>query len=390
MHFSIVASGKTCPGCVVINASGQIVDETSRSFAAFLSQNRLDGVLPPEPGEGQPQPATAPKVIIAFESVGGKVQSALIIGRRIRKAGWTTVIGQARLAAGKPIFENAGCYSACTMVILGGTNRFVVPLSKVGVHQFSPQFNDGETFDAQEMNQIVRDYGREVVSVYDFVHAMGVTEAFFTTTLRTPFSSLDELPRDQWVSTGVATALLPDAEGPVPLSTILDAASQNDLTTSIAKPSVGLKAPDPVQPRAAASESWTVIHADGSAVTAEFTNPEYRVALACQDGKTAKLDLSFKELSPLDIEKLRAAAFSARVLKIDGHEIAIDNVATSTDGEQSIVASLAVKDVKDFTSSDALSFAVLNKAGEPVGRSGSIPTTGVAKAIGDAMAGCGA
>ncbi|CAM5767817.1 hypothetical protein LMIY3S_02290 [Labrys miyagiensis] len=389
MHFTIVAAGKNCPGCVVVNASGQIIDETSRSFAAFLSQNRLDGVLPPEPGDGQPPPAGSPKVVIAFESIGGKVQSALIIGRRIRKAGWTTVIGQAHLAAGKPVFESAGCYSACTMVMLGGTSRFVVPLSKVGVHQFSPQFTDGETFDAQEMNQIVRDYGREVVSVYDFVHAMGVTEAFFTTTLRTPFSSLDVLPQDQWITTGVATALLPDAEGAMPLSVILDASERNDLTSSISKPSVGLKAPDVVSPRASAG-SWTVIHATGAPVTAEFANPEYRVALACRDGKTAQLDVSFKELSPLDIERLRAAAFSAKALKIGGREVAINSVAAPENGEQSVMASLALQDVKDFPLSDALTFTVLNKAGEPVGRSATVPTTGVAKAIGDAMAACGA
>ena len=35
MHFSIVASGKDCPGCVIINASGEIVDDTSRDFCGL-------------------------------------------------------------------------------------------------------------------------------------------------------------------------------------------------------------------------------------------------------------------------------------------------------------------------------------------------------------------
>lgn len=397
MHFSIVASGKTCPGCVVINASGQIIDETSRSFAAFLSQNRINGLLPPEPSDGQVSLAGSPKVIVAFESIGGKVQSALIIGRRIRKAGWTTVIGQARIEAGKPIIEAAGCYSACTMVMLGGTTRLVVPGSKVGVHQFSPQFSDGETFDAQEMGQIVRDYGREVVGVYDFVHAMGVTEEFFTTTLRTPFNSLDVLPTSQWVSTGVATMLLPDTDGAISVSAILDAAGQNDLTSSIAKPSVGMKAPapssttsSPMSPPPATSGSWTVSHVAGAPTAAEFASDEFRVSLFCRDDKTAKLDMSFKDLTPLDIERLRAAAFSAKALKIAGREVAIDSVASPENGEQSIAALVAIKDVKDFPSSNALTFAVLNKAGEPVGPAPTVPTAGVAKAIDDAMAACGA
>lgn len=392
MHFSIVASGKTCPGCVVINASGQIVDETSRGYAAFLSQNRLNGTLPPEPVDGQTPAAGMPKVIVAFESIGGKVQSALIIGRRIRKAGWTTVIGQARIEKGQPVFDSAGCYSACTMVMLGGTSRFVVPGSKVGVHQFSPQFNDGETFDAQEMGQIVRDYGREVVSVYDFVHAMGVSEDFFTTTLRTPFNSLDVLPSSQWISTGVATALLPDDDARVTPATLLDATGQSDLTASIAKPSVGIKAPSPafVAAPLPADGSWTVTHVAGAPAAAEFASSEVKVSLVCRDDKTARLDLSFKDLTPQDIERLRAAAFSAKALKIAGRSVAIDSVASPENGEQSVAALLAIKDVKDFPSSNALTFAVLNKAGEPVGRANSVPTAGVAKAIGDAMAACGA
>ena len=387
MHFSIVASGKSCPGCVVINASGQVVDETSRNFSVFLSQNRLSGVLPAEPADGQLPPADAPKVIVAFESIGGKVQPALIMGRRIRKAGWMTVIGQARLQRGQAVFDQAGCFSACTMVMLGGTARFVVPGSKVGVHQFSPQFTDGESFDAREMGQIVRDYGREVVSVYDFVKNMGVNEAFFTTTLRTPFNSLDVLPESQWIPTGVATALLPASDEPVTASSLLGGANDKPMA-AIAKPSVGLKTSPGTL--AASHGRWTLIQTAGLPATAEFASEQFRVALACRDNKTARLELSFKALAPLDLERMRAAAVSARSLKIAGRQIAIDSVEAAGNGEQSVAALLAAKDVKDLPRSGSLTVAVINKAGEPVGRSEAIPTEGASKTLDDAMAACGA
>jgi hypothetical protein len=397
MHFSIVASGKDCPGCVIINASGEIVDDTSRDFAAFVSQKRLDGVLPPESNIGETASAGTPKVIIAFESVGGKVQSALIIGRRIRKSGWITVVGQAHLAKRKATFVAAGCYSACTMVMLGGTNRFVIPGSKVGIHQFSPQFGDGETFDAQEMNQIVRDYGREVVSVYDFVRAMGVNEDFFLATLRTPFNSLDVLPSSQWISTGVATAVLPDTTDDTPIAAILEAAGRTDQTASIATPvpSATITNPPPqtvavADPTAAEAGIWTVAHTASGPASAQFANNDLRVSLVCEGNKTARLDLSFRDLAPVDLERMRAAAFSAKMLKVAGTQVPIDSVASPTQGEQSIAALVDISEIKAMPASNAITFAVLNKAGEPVGRASTIPTTGVARAIVDAMAACGA
>jgi len=394
MHFSIAAAGKDCPGCVVINASGEIVDDTARDFAAFLSRSRLDGVLPPEPETGTAAPADGPKVIVAFESVGGKVQSALIIGRRIRKAGWTTVIGQAYVSKGRTLFTDAGCYSACTMVMLGGVNRFIIPGSKVGIHQFSPQFSDGETFDAQEMSQIVRDYGREVVSVYDFVHAMGVNEDFFLATLRTPFNSLDVLPVSQWVSTGVATVALPDTDSDVPVTALLDAVSEPG---RIAPPTtvIALAAPKPpfappFAPTRTPTGTWTVSRADGKPASAQFVSDDLRVSLACTDKKTARLDLSFKDLAPLDLERMRAAAFSAKTLKFADHRVSIDDIGLPAQGEQSLVAEVAIKDVEAIPTDETFLLAVLDKAGEPVGRSTRIPTAGIGKALTDAMSACGA
>ena len=113
MSFTIVAGVDKCPGCIAINAAGEITDDTSHDFAVFLAQNRLKGALPKEIRKGEAAPANAPHVIVGFESIGGKVLPALVIGRRLRELGWTTVVGQAVSRESGLVFESAGCYSAC-------------------------------------------------------------------------------------------------------------------------------------------------------------------------------------------------------------------------------------------------------------------------------------
>src|SRR5205807_7264876 len=72
MSFAIVTSGSDCAGCVVINARGEIMDETARQFAVFIAENRLKGLLPQDGHRkgisGVPKPQTSPRVMVAFES----------------------------------------------------------------------------------------------------------------------------------------------------------------------------------------------------------------------------------------------------------------------------------------------------------------------------------
>ena len=77
MQFTIVASGKDCGGCVVINAKGEFTDDTSRNFAIFIAESRLRGLLPKEPKRNQPRPPNGTRVFVGFESIGGKVIPAL-------------------------------------------------------------------------------------------------------------------------------------------------------------------------------------------------------------------------------------------------------------------------------------------------------------------------
>jgi hypothetical protein len=393
MNFTIAAAGEDCHGCVVINAKGEITDDTSRDFAVFLAESRLKGLLPKEAQRSAQKPANAPRVIIGFESIGGKVVPALVIGRRIRQLGWTTVVGQAVRTKTGPVFQSAGCYSACSMIMLGGVERYVVPGSKPGVHQFSPQFNDKDTFSAADMNAIVRDYARQVVGVYDYVQEMGVDNSFFIATMRTPFLGMDVLSQERWTKLGLATGMLPNAKE-TPVSAVLGA-------MSAVKPQEPTQANAPheddrsmpIQPVAATSEltngMWTVAHSSAGPFEAQFSDRSVSLSLACLRSDTARLDLTFKELGPVELERVRAAAFATMRLGFGERQIAIASVAEPGRGEQALGALLDMHDVKALQDADALTFAVLDRTGKPVAKGASVSAAGAAKAIADAMTHCG-
>jgi hypothetical protein len=395
LAFTIVAAGKDCPGCVVINARGEVTDDSSRDFALFVAEGRLKGILPKEPRRGATRDVNAPRVIVAFESIGGKVVPGLVIGRRIRRLGWTTIVGQGRLTEKGVLFEPAGCYSACSMMMLGGVERFVAPGSKPGVHQFSPQFKDEETFSASDMNAIVRDYARQVVGVYDYVQEMGVDIGFFIATLRTPFNSMDVLSQDRWIKLGLATNLLPDGDE-TPIVAVLDAGRAKE---AFPLPKVAhadtAELPVDAQPVAASSSApasdgaWIVRRGEGGSLDARFSDNSISLSLACVRPDAAKLELIFKALDPINLEHIRAAAFATKRLGLGGREIAIAAVAAPGRGEQGVEALLDTRDLKALQDADALTVAVLDRSGRPAAHVASVSGAGAAKAISDAMARCG-
>jgi hypothetical protein len=389
MRFSIVAAGEACPGCVVINASGEITDETAREFALFLAESRLAGLLPKEPRRGTPRRADGAKIVVAFQSIGGKVLPALIMGRRIRQLGWTTVVGRAVLSDAGVHFERAGCYSACSMVMLGGVERYVVPGSKPGVHQFSPQFEPNETYTANEMNAIVRDYARQVVGVYDYVAEMGVDVSFFIATMRTPFASMDVLDRERWTKLGFATGKLAGRDGAA-LRDILGNGATTGSVAATERPPIeaspdatAVAAVDPTPAR------WTVGSTPEGGQSARFSDRRVSLSLACTQPNEAKLELTFKDLDPNDLEHLRAAAFSMRRLSFAERQIAIASVAAPGRGEQALAAVLDTRDLRALQGAEGLTFAVLDRSGRPAAHAASVSSDGAAKAIADVMASCG-
>jgi hypothetical protein len=279
------------------------------------------------------------------------------------------------------------------MVMLGGVERYVVPGSKAGLHQFSPQFTDDETFSATEMNQIVRDYGRQVVGVFDYVREMGVDASFFITTLRTPFTSMDVVPESRWTEIGLVTGLLPPDEvtmaaavlhaGPrQPEVAALSPETHADSPMPAAQPISVVVAAPPVQ------GVWTVLRQAEGLASARFTDSEVTISLACLKTDSVRLEVTFKALDPLDLEHIRAAAFSTKRLKLAEREIAITSVAAPGQGEQGLAALLGGGDLKALQSADKLTFAVLDRMGQPASPAASIDGKRAAEAVSNVMAAC--
>ncbi|MGY3618939.1 hypothetical protein [Bradyrhizobium sp. USDA 10063] len=75
----------------------------------------------------------APGDVVLLSSPGGDLNQALIIGEMIRSRGLTTAVGVAD-ASGR--VRPAYCASACVLAYAGGTTRYGIEGSMLGVHRF--------------------------------------------------------------------------------------------------------------------------------------------------------------------------------------------------------------------------------------------------------------
>lgn len=123
MTFEFTCTGNAVEACFVY-ASGEIGADTDAQFAAFLEA---------EPIEGNQ---------IVLNSQGGNLGAGVRLGRLIRAADLTAIVGEPkRRADGGGIypyeFPTAGtCASACAYAFLGGTTRVLREGSRLGFHRF--------------------------------------------------------------------------------------------------------------------------------------------------------------------------------------------------------------------------------------------------------------
>jgi len=138
MTFSIVRTGHpVCePDCPEwIAADGDIADTTAKAFKAILGKAG-DRNLP-----------------LLINSLGGRVDVAMAMGRLIRDRGMTVEIARTDFSRCKPWDKNCKpdfkddtyygyanltfgvCTSACPLLLASGVRRIAGPFSSVGVHQ---------------------------------------------------------------------------------------------------------------------------------------------------------------------------------------------------------------------------------------------------------------
>jgi hypothetical protein len=129
----VVSGGSTCqPNCPEwISAEGKIVTGTADALERVVAA--LDGRRLP----------------IFINSAGGSVQDAMAMGRLIRAKRLAVAVAHTAIALcpasaascgeARGVAESVGAYcaSACTLVLAGGVERYVSPLSFVGVHQLT-------------------------------------------------------------------------------------------------------------------------------------------------------------------------------------------------------------------------------------------------------------
>lgn len=114
---------------------------------------------------------------VVLNSDGGSVEDAVLLGSTIRNLGFSTDVGE--YSGTWNDSYAASCFSACTIVFLGGEYRFFHPKSEFGVHQYKSEYSMAlYTFDHVEAYaQVFSGY------LLDYVTEMGIEPEFYEITV---------------------------------------------------------------------------------------------------------------------------------------------------------------------------------------------------------------
>lgn len=91
--------------------------------------------------------ANTSSAVVRFDSLGGHLQTGLLIGLVIRQRGYTTAVG-----------AGSRCFSSCALAWLAGRTRLKDVSSKVGFHAAS----DAHRAYSQEGTELMRAYARNL------------------------------------------------------------------------------------------------------------------------------------------------------------------------------------------------------------------------------------
>jgi hypothetical protein len=129
----------------------------------------------------------APGDVVLLSSPGGDLNQALIIGETIRSRGLTTAVGVAD-ASGR--VRPAYCASACVLAYAGGTTRYGIEGSMLGVHRFVT---------AAPVADPVADTQRVTGAVLHYMTRMGVSS--------TVIEAMSQTRDIRWLGTREAEAM---------------------------------------------------------------------------------------------------------------------------------------------------------------------------------------
>lgn len=166
MSFSIHPVLIDCPSCVIVEANGEITEETPALFRRFTTEHQL----------------SFPKsMTFVMNSPGGSLMGGLALGQLIRNGGFNTHVGQVVAGAdGKVALADGICASACAYAFLGGSKRSIGLRGKYGLHQISTSSREAVTLrDAVGTTQDV------IARISRYVEKMGASAEVVTIATQT-------------------------------------------------------------------------------------------------------------------------------------------------------------------------------------------------------------
>jgi hypothetical protein len=195
------------------------------------------------------------KVPVVLRSEGGSVDAAYAMGRMIRKAGLETAVGGTQLkdcpdndrrcavaiakdgtAVGDTYSDGAFCFSACPLVLAGGTSRASSQWSYIGVHQITTIYQkmrisyriEYKIVNGKKTEVSRKEVGRKATgqssstklgkkataALTGYLKEMGVSSDLVGVMMATKPSSISVIAPDEAVRMGLLTDVLSFSEWP--------------------------------------------------------------------------------------------------------------------------------------------------------------------------------
>jgi hypothetical protein len=137
------------------------------------------------------------RAIVYFDSPGGHVVEAMVLGRMVRERRFATGVA---IRSPDGVLPRAGhCYSACPIAYAGGVRRSLEPGSVLGVHRAE---NSVPLPDETAFQNVVSE------QTADYLAEMGISEELVRIMSEVPHDTIRELTADEAVRLG----LVNDAE----------------------------------------------------------------------------------------------------------------------------------------------------------------------------------
>ena len=348
--------GLTCS--TYVSAAGAITADSPRDFKNFMQSAAVNG-------------HDLKGATVVMDSDGGSVLGAIALGREIRTARLSTMVGRVVDLADEPkgakvsrakLSPYADCESMCAFVMLGGIKRTVPAEARVMVHQIwlgdRREDPTAANYSAEDLVLVQRDIGR----LARFTEDMGASMDLLDLALRIPpWEPLHVMSRDELNNTRLATEgpAMPEVAA-MAVSTPAAATTTTTTATTAAPPprtparpdrpmTIGAKSIAAAMP--ISERSWGLVNQDGGVMLAR-RHPltvegdqigSFDVVLSC--GTDDKFEMSY-------VERRYAAEGLALPPQLDGVTLRIGKtraalkiVASGYDDQDKTLRTLAVGSV---------------------------------------------